>query len=41
MGDGRATADADDIARGLRIYRLACGVLAVIAIAGVWAVSPR
>jgi adenosylcobinamide-phosphate synthase len=41
MGDGRATADADDIARALRIYRLACGVLVVIAIAAAWAINPR
>ncbi len=26
MGDGRAEADADDIARALRLYRLACGI---------------
>ncbi len=38
MGDGRATADADDIARALRIYRVACGALVVIATAAALAV---
>ncbi len=30
MGDGRDAADADDIARALRIYRLACGMGVIV-----------
>jgi adenosylcobinamide-phosphate synthase len=44
MGDGRVAVDADDIARALRMYRLACGIgiAAVIATAGFWSLlSPR
>jgi adenosylcobinamide-phosphate synthase len=44
MGDGRAQADADDIARALRIYRLACGIgiAIVITSACCWSLlSPR
>jgi adenosylcobinamide-phosphate synthase len=26
MGDGRAEAGPDDVARALRVYRLACGI---------------
>ena len=31
MGDGRADATADDIARALRLYRAACGIGIVLA----------
>ncbi|MBS0559794.1 MAG: cobalamin biosynthesis protein CobD [Proteobacteria bacterium] len=41
MGDGRAEATADDIARALRLYRAACGIgIACVALAAV-ALSPR